>query len=420
MGNIFLTRWVRIPAALLAVVLCTLSCMVRMETEPLDSEVQASGGSVFSFTAVLDSDPTRTLLDGLDVHWTEGDRIRVFTASCPAGQVYALTAGAGTSTGVFSGPDPGDGPFHAIYPAEAGALLDGGSLHVTLPSVQTYAPGSFGAGANLSAGYAPSLEKICLHNLGGTLALRLSGEKRIRSIRVCTLGSESLCGKAVVSGLETGDPTLRFEASQTDPSCRQVVLDAGAGGVSLSPSGTAFYLVLPAGSLTGGFFLEATDSDGYGMVRHARPDASSTIVRGEIRPMPELTYEPRYKADFLQPSAVGAYAQAGSATEALSPLCRYEEGRSQYAYLNTPGQDGSRYLRIQDWEAGFALGFTMPYELSPGQDYSVDIQSLGLTQLSSGTVTGMRMVKRFGARVWLYDSQTGNGYVLLWIDNEEE
>ena len=391
-----------------------------METDPFDSEEQASGGNVFSFTAVLDSDPTRTLLDGLDVLWAEGDRIRVFTASCTAGQVYTLTAGAGTSTGVFSGPDPGEGPFHVICPAEAGTLLDGGSLHVTLPSVQAYAPGSFGAGANLSAGYAPSLEMICLHNLGGVLALRLSGEKRIRSVRVCTLGSESLCGKAVVSGLETGEPTLRFEASQADPSCRQVVLDAGTGGVSLSPSGTAFYLVLPAGALAGGFFFEATDAEGFGMVRHARADASSTIVRGEIRPMPELAYEPRYKAEFLQPSAVGAYAQAGPTAESLSPLCRYEEGRSQYAYLNTPGQDGSRYVRIQDWEEGFALGLTMPYELSPGKDYSVGIQSLGLSQLSSGTVAGMRMVKRFGDRVWLYDVQTGNGYVLLWIDDEEE
>ena len=409
--------WTSIRMAALGIALAAVSCLGPVEPAPSDTAL--AQGDLVSFVAVLDQDITRTALDELNVCWSPGDRVRVFTAAYPAGVVYDLTGGAGTPAGTFTGPGAGDGPYYVVYPADAGIRLDGTAVHVTVPSVQTYAEGSFGAGANLSAGYATTLDNLRVRNLAGTLAVRFTGEKTLRSVRIHTLGSECLSGTAVVTGLDTDAPSLRFDGGQTDVSFRQVTLDCGSAGVPLSAEGKSFLVVLPAGSLAEGFFLEARDTEGKAMVRHSKADAAAAIVRSEIRPMPALAYTPRYKADFLQSGQVGAFAHADASADALVPLCRYVEGQSQYAYLNTPGASGSRYLRLEDWEDGYALGLTMPYVLAPGQDYSVTIQSLGSTGVSSGTVQGMRMVKRFGDRVWLYDAKTGNGYAILMIEEEE-
>ena len=418
MNSIRLKKNRMIRAAALVFALAGVSC--TEPAEPISGGESATPAvEQICFTARMEPGQTRTSLQERAVLWSEGDRIRVFNETHPTGEDFILTLGAGTAEGTFTGPEMGAGPYSAVYPAEAGTRLDGSGLRVELPAVQHYAEGSFGPGANLSVGHAGQLEGMTFRNACGILALTLTGEKAIRTLRISSMGAEALSGAARVTGLDTDAPSLAFETGTPDASSCQLTLSCGSSAVPLGGEGKSFYLVLPAGTLAQGFFLEAVDADGNAMVRHSVAQASLAIGRNEIRPMPALAYVPRYKDAFLTSDGVGAYASVSASAGAMTPLCRYVEGQSQYAYLNTPGEKGSRYLRIADWDAGFSLAFTMPYELPSGGTGSVTVQSLGNTGVTSGTGIEMWVVKQSEDRVWLFDAATGNGYVLMKTEGEE-
>lgn len=414
-------RSIIIRMAALCVGVLALSCVKVQEPLPAGSEITAPDGEAISFSAVLEQVGTRTSLDGqMQVLWNENDKIRVFTASHPNGLDYTLTGGAGTQTGVFTGSDPGSGPYYAVYPATAGTSLEGTSLHVTVPSTQTYAEGSFGAGANLAAAKGEVLENLRFRNLEGTLSLKFSGSKTLRLVRVFVPVGETLNGTAVIGGWDGDAPVLTFDAGQTGASFAQMTLSCGSAGVPLSSQEKGFSIVLPIGALANGFFVEAVDTEGNAIVRHSPAGATPAIVRSEIRPMPPLSYTAKYKDAFLTAEGAGAFSKAtAAASGSLEALCRYVEGQSQYAWMNVPGDSGSRYLRFEDWTDGFALAFTMPYSLVPGRDCKVSLESMGNTGVASQSNVSMRVVKQFGERVWLCDSQTGNGYVTLMINEEE-
>ena len=115
-----------------------------------------------------------------------------------------------------------------------------------------------------------------------------------------------------------------------------------------------------------------------------------------------------------------AFSKASAASSgALGTLCRYVEGTSQYAWNNTPGEAGTRYLRLEDWADGFALAFSTPYVLTAGRDSQISLVSLGNTGVSDQSNVTMRVVKQFGDRVWLCDTQSGNGYIMLMINEED-
>lgn len=414
-------RSIIVRMAALCVGVLAFSCVKVQEPLPADSEITAPDGEAISFTAVLEQDETRTSLDGqMKVLWNENDKIRVFTAAHPTGLDYQLTGGAGSQSGIFTGSDPGNGPYYAVYPATAGTSLEGTSLHVTVPATQAYAEGSFGAGANLAAAKGEVLENLRFRNLEGALSLKFSGSKTLRSVRVFVPVGETLNGTAVISGWDSEAPVLTFDAGQTGESFAQVTLSCGSAGVPLSSQEKGFYIVLPVGALANGFFVEAVDTEGNAFVRHSPAGATPAVVRSEIRPMPALAYAAKYKDAFLTAEGAGAFSKAtAAASGSLGTLCHYVEGQGQYARMNVPGDSGSRYLRLEDWTDGFALAFTMPYSLVPGRDCKVSLESMGNTGVASQSNVSMRVVKQFGERVWLCDPQTGNGYVTLMINEEE-
>ena len=414
-------RSIIVRMAALSVGVLLMACVKVQEPLPAGSENTAPDAESICFSAVLEQDGTRTALDNeLHLNWSAGDKIRVFTSGSPSGKVYELSDGAGTPNGVFTGPAIGTGPYYAVYPADAGISLSGSSLHVTLSSRQVYAEGSFGAGANLAAAKDDVLENLRFRNLEGALSLKLTGSKTIRSVRLFVPVGETLNGTAVISGWDGEAPVLQFDVGQTGESYAQVTLSCGSAGIALSSQEKSFYLVLPVGSLANGFFVEVSDTEGNALVRHSPAGATPAIVRSEVRPMPALAYTAKYKDAFLTAEGAGAFSKAtAAASGSLGTLCHYVEGQSQYAWMNVPGDSGSRYLRLEDWTDGFALAFTMPYSLVPGRDCKVSLESMGNTGVASQGNVSMRVVKQFGERVWLCDPQSGNGYVTLMINEEE-
>lgn len=365
-----------------------------------------------SFTAWLDTESRTQLGKEGNILWNDTDKVRVFNADTPEGAEFSLTGGAGTTVGTFSGPDIGDGPFYAIYPSDAAGLLTGSALSVTIPASQTYVPGSFGPGANLAAGKADALDKVHFYNLTGFVALTLTGDKTITGIRISSFQAEPLSGTAIIDGWDNAFPSLTLDAGQTGEPFREVYLDCGTG-VTLTSDGTVFCLAVPAGTLAGGYRIEVYDTEGLAMVKYAKAGADNQVERSKIVRMPALAYTPGYKTGFILSEAVGAFSNA-AADGVLAARCDYVEGRSQYSYLNT---SATRTLRLQDWEKGYALGFTMPFTLSQGKTAAVTISSLGLPAIASAQVEKMRVVKTADDRVWMLDPATKNGYILMMVED---
>ena len=364
---------------------------------------------ILTFTAYIDPGSKTQFGEEWSVLWSEGDQIRVYNDAHPEGIPFSLVRGAGTSSGTFSGPAPGSGPFRAVYPADRAGQGNGTSIPVSFPATQTYAEGSFGPGANLAAAAAEQLDGIQFHNLVGALSLTLTGDRTITGIRVCSQADERLSGTAALKSWTSGIPSVVFDADHDAASSGEVYLDCGPG-VALTGEGKPFYVTVPAGTLAGGYRVEVFDSEGLAMVKYAKAHADSRVDRSELVQMPALSYSPAYKAAFLTAEAIGAYSNAAS-EGSLTSICTYVEGVGQYAYLNKEGV--SRYLRLEDWDAGYALGFTMPYSLEAGKNCAVTLQSLGALPIASGTVENMRIVKLSDGKVWMLDPATGHGFILM-------
>ena len=374
-----------------------------------------------TFTAVLE-EATRTQLGtGYQVYWSEGDKIKVFNSATPEGLEFSLKSGAGTASGTFIAPGSGmgDGPFYAVYPSSAVTTMNGTAIGVTLPPTQAYAQGSFGLGANLTAGKADALEEIKFKNLLGAVSFTLTGEGNVSSIRLRAQGTVPLHGTGVIDGWDGDAPALTFDAGQTSDSSHELALSCGE--VALTSDGTVFYLTVPVGTLGEGFTFEVDNTEGNTMLKSASANAGNRIARSDLLQMPALPFAGSYKTAFVLADQIGAYKNvSASSGSSVQPCCLYTEGESQYAFKNVPtGSSPTRMIRIEDWNDGYFLSVTTPYLLEEGADISgVTVKVAGATgTVVSGTGLSMKVVKKVDGRVWLHDPASDHGYVLMMVED---
>ena len=178
-----------------------------------------------------------------------------------------------------------------------------------------------------------------------------------------------------------------------------------------STNGVPFYLALPVGVFSGGFYLEAVDTQGEVMVKYtgANPIADKKILR-----MAPFAFSPQYEDGFMLQS-VDAAAVTGVRIDdgvVAENCCSYEPGEGQFAFTKSSDK---RTVRIQNWEQGFALSLEMPLSVTPGTEVAVTVYALGsITGISSGSVSNMRVLKKIDNQVWLANGSTG--YIMLLED----
>ena len=366
----------------------------------------------------LDVDTKTSLENGKTVVWNEGDEIRVFTAGGnPLGAVFTLASGAGTASASFKGPAIGKGPYYAFYPSDRVPSFSQSPLafEARILPYQLFATNSFGAGANVSWAMSDNVDDLRFHNVLGAVKFTLKGAAGIKMINLYTRGNELLNGTLRIAGLD-GTPTASLTGEVNEGS--QFVQIAMPQAVQLnSDEGVAFYLSVPAGTLADGFFVEFIDSAGGAMIKSAKGGSANIIERSVIRSMPAFTYAPQYKSAFLAEFEDFAAYAGVNAVGAGSKECTYTEGVSQYAYRNTDGDPGSRDIRFQDWDAGYALSYQISQrDLPLNSTPTVSVTALGATgAIASGSGT-MKVIKKTPERVWLYDQETQNGYVIKLED----
>ena len=223
-------------------------------------EVQDTGAEwgETRLTAGISVVETKTWLDSegggspLKVYWSNGDKILV------NGQISSgvdVPPGEKVSKAEFSFRSI-SAPFNAFYPAEAvKAVKEDGTLEIHIPEVQAYSPTTFANGCALLYGHAESGDKIDLKNLCAAIKVNLkdAASAEISSVSLYSPGLP-IAGEFLLNP-ETGTFTPS-EGTNT------ITLDIG-NGLALSPGGTNFWFIVPAGYYKDGFQLSFVRSDDH-------------------------------------------------------------------------------------------------------------------------------------------------------------
>lgn len=240
---------------------------------------------------------TRTYVDEKTVMWQQGDAISYFAGNHHNAQ-YAYKGE--TPASVVELEYIADGTTNenvlsrsiGIYPYDEGVTVDNETVHVTYPGSQTYAPDSFGTGANLmiATGSNSNDDNLYFRNACGYLVIKLYGNTAVKNITLSSADdTEKISGKASIVTDENGFPVV----TMSETASSQVVLDCSNGGkgVALSTdkgNPTEFWFALPPVDIEGGIRIVATDiEERVFMMETAK---TVNITRNNIQPMAALRF----------------------------------------------------------------------------------------------------------------------------------
>lgn len=273
------------------------------------------------FTAETESnDPsTRTALSNNNVLWKQGDQVSIFAASTINEQYQVTDASDGQTSATLQAVSPSGGfnagtelPANiAYYPySSTNAIAKDGtsySLTVSLPATQTYAVGSFGNGSFPMTAVTSSTadHNLKFKNVLGGIMLQLKGTASIASISITGGGEEILYGTATVTASDTETPAINMTGNG-----KTVTLDCGTGVQLNAETATSFVIALPPMTMTSGFTVVVTDTDGKEM--EIKTTKSQTITRSNLLKMPAVNYEGTEKTSDLPVGALSGVFSIGN------------------------------------------------------------------------------------------------------------
>lgn len=253
-----------------------VSCANKENTEPQVSErvpMQfAAGSPELTKTAIAE--------DGTSVVWSEGDAIGVFDTQI---NKFDIIAGAGTSSGRFSGFALPDAEYYALYPYDTDAAIAGGIITATLPSTQySTTDGTFDTMLNPAVAKADESNGLAFEHVAAMFKINIEGlSSAVKSISLSA--DQSLSGAYKVD-MNQETWTAVAEASETPAGVSLV----GKDDVDLAAG--PYYMVVLPGSYTN-LTLTVALADGT--------EASSEPVSLEVaaRDIKETTVD---AADFVK------------------------------------------------------------------------------------------------------------------------
>lgn len=274
------------------------------------------------------SDGSKTSLNPADltIAWTMGDKILVNngTSSVP----FTLSGNGGaTGTFVYNGEYTFGENNVAVYPETA--TVSGTTVNLTLPAEQDLdEPNSFANGANPMLASFTDANDLTFTSLCGVLGLQLTGDNiPITAIEIISKADEKLNGT--------------FECTTTDPTLRATSANSGTNRIKLNCTTTLtseakkFYIVLPVGTLSSGFFMNVYDGDN--VIFDTDTDTNLTTVLNTVKTMNalEVTVETGDTHEYVDLGLPSGLLWATCNVGANSP----EECGNYYAWGETQPKD---------------------------------------------------------------------------------
>ncbi len=268
--------------------------------------------------------------ENLHLRWNADDRVSIFVKNT-YNKEFSFTGADGDNGGEFEpvvsttfGTGNDIPRFYAVYPySSATSINDYNPYNITLslPSVQTYREGSFGVGANTMVAVSND-DFLGFKNVCGFLRFRFWGNNiSIKSIKLEGNNGEKIAGKAVVTPVSGGNPSIVMDASATGSITLNAPMDASGAPVTV-PIGTSstdfteFWFVVPPTTFSNGIKVTVTDALG-GIFERVITTESITINRGAVKSVPALEVTPDYTVNNVQFSdaAFKAYCVANFDTD---------------------------------------------------------------------------------------------------------
>lgn len=209
---------------------------------------------VMTFTATQEGTGTRAAInphDKTQIVWEEGDQISVIADHCPA--TFTLREGAGTASAKFEGSTMSANSYLAVYPYIENALYDEDHIDgITFPAIQTATPNGFDKNAAFMMAQSENTTLKFKNAVGYIKVMPLFDCRKIE-LKAAN-ETYALAGTGTLS-YNYGDPSISIPNSATDKSYT-ITLN---GNIE---SDNTYYIAVPPVTLTAGWTLSFTASDG--------------------------------------------------------------------------------------------------------------------------------------------------------------
>ena len=227
-----------------AAIVSFASCSSEDNNTTIENE---SAVKVMTFTATQEGNEasTRAILSGTNIHWESEDEISIFDGT--NNNQFTLTDGAGNTSGKFSGEAGQSTSYTAVYPYQPNASLSGTNVtNVTLPATQYARDNSFDKNAALMMAKSTNTTLVFKNAVG-----YVKVKPRFACSKIVLTANEDIAGKCTLS---YGDdkPSITFTSGQST----SITL---SGNITAN---TAYYIAVPAVTLSAGWSISFTDYTG--------------------------------------------------------------------------------------------------------------------------------------------------------------
>ena len=216
--------------------------------------------------------------------WKQDDELLVYDSS--ASNTFTLSAGQDTEIGTFTGKATlsTDITYTALYPESAGTITAEGKANVTLQSLQTATAGSYDPNAMLMIGKGSITGNVMIPNISMKNAVALVQVTPLFDCQSITLTSSD----SKIAGTGTIDYT------SSEP--KLTITDAsGSNTITLQgqiTSGSTYYIVVPAVTLSEGWSISFTNSSN--VVKTRKTNRSITFNRNTITNLGKFSADALY------------------------------------------------------------------------------------------------------------------------------
>ena len=231
-----------------AAIVSFASCSSEDNNTTIENE---SATKVMTFTATQEGNEasTRAILSGTNIHWESEDKISIFDGT--NNNQFTLTDGAESTSGKFSGKAGQSNSYTAVYPYQSNASLSGNDVtNVTLPAIQYARDNSFDKEAALMIAEGGNGNTLNFKNVVGYVKVK----PRFACSKIVLQAvnpTEYLAGKCTLS-YGDGKPSIAFTSEQST----SITL---SGNITAN---TAYYIAVPAVTLSAGWSISFTDNTG--------------------------------------------------------------------------------------------------------------------------------------------------------------
>ena len=252
-----------------AAIVSFASCSSEDNNTTIENE---SAVKVMTFTATQEGDEqsTRAAISTSDskvINWESEDKISIFDGT--NNNQFTLTAGAGSTSGKFSGEAGQSTSYTAVYPYQSTASLSGTNVtNVTIPATQTATANSFDKNAALMMAQSNSTT-LEFKNVVGYVKVKPKFACSKIELEAAEGSSDILAGKGTLNW-NGGNPKINI----TEETSKTITLN---GSIAKDNS---YYIVVPTGTLNRMWKITFTADDGKKYTRYCSKPL--TIERNKI------------------------------------------------------------------------------------------------------------------------------------------